>query len=221
MKINKIAIISGVFLLPILLNAQENVTGNNILTEINESGVTFTIPNMTDSTEIVSIRRVMEEELTRQQSTQRKDLIIDSLRDTIKRACPNITDEELNNVAENISTSINNRHPRIPEISCDEKYVYTHYYGYNKEGEYRTSELYFAYDIKTGRWMGSVNRPGQFGDLDRLLSSPQKEERPTPIENINEFAAKIHAHDVVYDKNYLYALHTRDAYDDTIGSSSP
>ena len=70
MKIYKIAIILGIFLLPVLVNAQQNKTQeqvNNVITQITESGITFTVPNLNlDSISIASIEEVLEQEIAKQ-----------------------------------------------------------------------------------------------------------------------------------------------------------
>ena len=76
MKINKLLIILGLFILPILLNAQENKTNkqvNNVITEITDSGVTFTVPNIVlDSTEIDVIKKTIEKEIVNQTQKNNK-----------------------------------------------------------------------------------------------------------------------------------------------------
>ena len=76
MKLSKIAIILGLFLLPVLLNAQENKTQekvNRVITQITDNGITFTIPNtVLDSAEITSIKNIIEKQITEQVQTNSK-----------------------------------------------------------------------------------------------------------------------------------------------------
>ena len=67
MKLNKLALILGLFLLPILANAQENKTNkankqvNKVITQANENGVTFSVPKLSlDSTEVAAILQEAE-----------------------------------------------------------------------------------------------------------------------------------------------------------------
>ena len=57
MKIKKIAAFI-LFLLPVLLSAQENKT---VVTQVNENSVTFTIPTVLDSKDIVAIKEVIQQ----------------------------------------------------------------------------------------------------------------------------------------------------------------
>ncbi len=71
MKKGKILIILGLFALPVLLNAQATKEKiNKVITQITDSGVTFTVPTNLDSIKIADIEKIINEKLTEQTKEQ-------------------------------------------------------------------------------------------------------------------------------------------------------
>ncbi|MBO7605646.1 MAG: hypothetical protein J6S61_04185, partial [Elusimicrobiaceae bacterium] len=97
---NKIAIFLGVCLLPVLVNAQENKTKTNVITEINEGGVTFTIPDaVLDSIDIAAIRQDIDKKIKK---IEARNKLITTLNQQIPKKCQDITADQLNNLITNI-----------------------------------------------------------------------------------------------------------------------
>ncbi len=64
MKVTKITLILGLFLLPVFSTAQENT---DIVTKINENSITFAITDISlDTVAVSSIKNMMEKEITKQ-----------------------------------------------------------------------------------------------------------------------------------------------------------
>ena len=71
MKTNKILIILGLFLLPVLLNAQATKEKTNkVITQISDGSITFTIPANLDSIKIADIEKIINDKLTEQTQEQ-------------------------------------------------------------------------------------------------------------------------------------------------------
>ncbi len=99
MKLNKIAIVLFVLLLPVFINAQEN---KDIITQITENSVTFTIPNIVlDNNEVSAIKTAIQKEIAKQQKQYQEET------------------KEHNGCDLNFCQKI-----KADDIVCDDKYIY-------------------------------------------------------------------------------------------------
>ncbi len=106
MKKSKILIISGLFLIPVLLNAQENV--NKVVTQITDSGVTFTIPNIVlDSTNVANIQNKIQKEVNKIQKEKEQQQVREQRAkdnyEKIKEIYPSIGKEALQKIVTNLA----------------------------------------------------------------------------------------------------------------------
>ncbi len=112
MKINRITILLSVLLLPVFVSAQENKTTNNVLTEINESGVTFTIPDIAlDSIDIVNIQNKIQQEvynvLKDKKKQQLRKRLLEENRTKINSIYPSIAKEPLQKILTQLANMSN------------------------------------------------------------------------------------------------------------------
>ena len=103
MKTNKIVIILGLFLLPVLLNAQVTDRLNEVVTQITNNGVTFTISGEDlDSIGIVNIQNKIGQEVKRvQKEKEQKQLREEKAKsnyERIKEIYPSINEEVLQKI---------------------------------------------------------------------------------------------------------------------------
>lgn len=110
MKTNKLMIMAGLLLLPALICAQERPTQEQandkivkIITEVNDGGVSFTIPDMPlNNAEISAIKNELDKEVKRiQEEHQFKQLCktrVDENREKILALCPNIQEQPLQKI---------------------------------------------------------------------------------------------------------------------------
>ena len=106
MKTNKVAIILGLFLLPVLLNAQEK--SNKVISQITDNGVTFTITDINlDSIEIVNIQNQIQQEVNRVQKDKEQQQLrkgrVEENRGKIAAIFPTIAKEPLKKILAHLS----------------------------------------------------------------------------------------------------------------------
>ena len=146
---NKIAIFLGVCLLPVLVNAQENKTKTNVITEINEGGVTFTIPDaVLDSIDIAAIRQDIDKKIKK---IEARNKLITTLNQQIPKKCQDITADQLNNLITNI---VFYRNTSPNDITCTEKAVLLLDVSFQRdEGIEWYDWSVSAYNINTGKYV--------------------------------------------------------------------
>ena len=162
MKINEITILLGMLLLSVLVSAQENKTGNNVLTEVNESGVTFTITDTTlDSTDIANIKYDLNKQV---EKIETRNKFIYQLIQQISDKCPNITDEQTREISRNMSEYMMlHKMTALPaDIQCNEKSLFALRVSYQRDEGFEWYDWYVeVYEINTGKYLtgykGEVN----------------------------------------------------------------
>lgn len=109
MKTNKILIILGLFLLPVLLNAQATKEKTNkVITQISDDSVTFTIPDIAlDSTDIVNIQNKIQQEIKKVEAEKiqkqaREEMVKKNL-GKIAAIYPSIDEEPLQKIVTNLA----------------------------------------------------------------------------------------------------------------------
>lgn len=127
MKTNKLALILGLLLIPLLINAQENKQGNNVITQETKNGVSFSINASLDSDTIENIQKAIEEELQKEQKRREEALppeqrFFNKINEMISNQCPAVKKDAVPALAQDL---FKRKQGRIPaDILCDSKYIY-------------------------------------------------------------------------------------------------
>ncbi|MBO4707597.1 MAG: hypothetical protein J5594_03445 [Elusimicrobiaceae bacterium] len=174
MKVNKFTFILGILLIPVFVSAQENKTGNNILTEINDSGVTFTIPDITlDSIDIVNIKQDLNKQV---EKIETRNKFIYQLIQQISDKCQNITDEQTREISKNMSEYMMlYKIATLPEdIKCNEKSLFALRVSYQQDEGFEWYNWHVeVYEINTGKYLtrykGELNN--KINTFDELIST--------------------------------------------------
>lgn len=115
---NKIAIFLGICLLTVMINAQENKIKTNVIAEINESGVTFTIPDIVlDSADISAIQKDMDKKVKQIEARNKLTAILNQ---QISEKCPDISADQLKSL---ITNMVIYRKTTPNDITCTPKAV--------------------------------------------------------------------------------------------------
>ncbi len=181
MKVNKTLILLGIFLLPVLINAQEVKTKTDVLTEINESGVTFTVQDTAlDSADIANIKQDLNRQV---EKIETRNKFIYQLIQQIPDKCPNITDEQIKELSRNMSEYMMlHKMTALPEdIKCNEKSLFVLRVSYQRDEAFEWYDWYVeVFDINTGKYVtaykGEIdNEINTFEELEATGDFPPKD----------------------------------------------